>query len=74
MKTGYTKIAGYNLISSASKNKNSVISILVGCESLKKRDQLSIYFLDSSFKRLNDKDFLENKISFSDFLYDGQSE
>ena len=74
MKTGYTKIAGYNLISSASKNKNSVISILVGCESLKKRDQLSIYFLDSSFKRLGDKDFLENKISFSDFLYDGQSE
>jgi len=73
MKTGYTRMAGYNLISSASKNKKSIISILVGCESLKKRDQLSIYFLDSSFKRLNDKDFLENKISFSDFLYDDQS-
>jgi len=73
MKTGYTRMAGYNLISSASKNKKSIISILVGCESLKKRDQLSIYFLDSSFKKLNDKDFLENKISFSDFLYDDQS-
>jgi D-alanyl-D-alanine carboxypeptidase len=46
IKTGFTKAAGFNLITSAKKNNMDVISIITGCESFQKRDALAKQLLD----------------------------
>jgi D-alanyl-D-alanine carboxypeptidase len=50
MKTGFTRLSGFNLISSAKRGNKRVISILTGCESAKKRDDFTISLLDRAFK------------------------
>lgn len=50
MKTGFTNAAGFNLIASAHRNNKKIISILTGCESVKKRDDLTKKLLDLGFK------------------------
>ena len=48
MKTGFTSMSGYNLISTAKIGKNMVISILTSCESKEKRDEFMLYLLELS--------------------------
>ncbi len=50
MKTGFTNAAGFNLIASAHQNNKRIISILTGCESIKKRDDTTKQLLDLAFK------------------------
>lgn len=50
MKTGFTNAAGFNLIASAHQNNKRIISILTGCESIKKRDNTTKQLLDLAFK------------------------
>jgi len=50
MKTGFTKAVGFNLITSAQQKNKRIISILIGCESIQKRDDLTKQLLDLSFK------------------------
>lgn len=52
MKTGFTNRAGYNLITSVSRNGNKVVAIVTGCESLNKRLGLTKELLDNAFKSL----------------------
>lgn len=55
MKTGFTKASGYNLISSATKENERIISIVMGCPNVKSRDQLTKNLLDKCFKKLHDE-------------------
>lgn len=70
MKTGFTNAAGFNLISSATKSKSRVISILLGCASSQSRDIFTKELLDKSFSDLEKKNNIEvlNKI-LSKFNY-----
>ena len=52
MKTGFTRASGFNLITSAKKGKNRLISVLTSCASYEKRDALMIELLDHSFKKI----------------------
>lgn len=49
MKTGFTRISGYNLIAIAKKNNERLLSVLLGCESVQKRDNFTKNLLDSGF-------------------------
>jgi D-alanyl-D-alanine carboxypeptidase len=64
MKTGFTNAAGFNLISSAKKSKDRVVSVLLGCASVESRDIFTKELLDKSFSDLERKNNIEvlNKI------------
>jgi D-alanyl-D-alanine carboxypeptidase len=64
MKTGYTKISGFNLITSAKKNNRRIISVVVGCDSFQKRDKMMKKLLDFAFEE-REKD---KKIQLKFFL------
>jgi D-alanyl-D-alanine carboxypeptidase (penicillin-binding protein 5/6) len=49
MKTGFTSISGFNLISSAFKKDKRIFSILTSCESSEKRDESTKNILDMAF-------------------------
>ncbi len=55
LKTGFTKAAGFNLISAAKRNNKRVISVLLGCESNQKRDYFTEELLDEAFNNLSKK-------------------
>jgi D-alanyl-D-alanine carboxypeptidase len=59
-KTGYTSIAGFNLIASARQDDVRITSILTGCESYEKRDEYTINLLDDGFKiaKENNSEFI----------------
>jgi D-alanyl-D-alanine carboxypeptidase (penicillin-binding protein 5/6) len=50
MKTGFTNKAGYNLITTANYKGYQIASIITGCESAKKRDDLTEKLLDQAFE------------------------
>ncbi len=50
MKTGFTKMSGYNLIASAKRDDVRMISILTHCPSAKGRDLFTQELLDLAFK------------------------
>ena len=50
MKTGFTNAAGFNLITSAKRRGERVISVLTGCESASKRDNFTKQLLDLAFR------------------------
>jgi D-alanyl-D-alanine carboxypeptidase len=52
LKTGFTQASGFNLISAAKRKDFRVVSVLLGCEKLQKRDQLTKNLLDTAFERL----------------------
>jgi D-alanyl-D-alanine carboxypeptidase len=52
MKTGFTNAAGYNLVAAAKKNDARVTSILLGCESYRKRDEMTKKLLDEAFANM----------------------
>jgi D-alanyl-D-alanine carboxypeptidase len=51
MKTGFTNASGFNLIAVAKKDNSRVISVLLGCESYKKRDEYTKNLLDKTFTK-----------------------
>ncbi len=56
MKTGFTNAAGFNLISSATKNNDRIFSILLGCAAPEKRNDFTMQLLDDGFAKLSDND------------------
>jgi D-alanyl-D-alanine carboxypeptidase len=54
MKTGFTNASGYNLISIARKGNERVISVLMSCESYKKRDDFTKRLFDKAFHKIAD--------------------
>lgn len=56
MKTGFTNASGFNLVAAAKKDGSRIISVLLGCESYKKRDDYTKDLLDEAFleKAAND--------------------
>jgi D-alanyl-D-alanine carboxypeptidase len=64
MKTGYTNASGYNLVSSAKNNNKRIFSVVTGCQSSRKRDDLSKFLLDLSFlEEQENNNFYFKKIS-----------
>ena len=55
LKTGFTNASGFNLISAAKKGKTRVISILMGCSTYQRRDQLTKRLLDEAFKKVGNE-------------------
>jgi D-alanyl-D-alanine carboxypeptidase len=55
MKTGFTKASGFNLITLAKRRDKTVISVLLGCSSDKKRDKFTKYLLNEAFRKLQKK-------------------
>ncbi|MGY4690189.1 D-alanyl-D-alanine carboxypeptidase family protein [Salibacterium sp. K-3] len=51
LKTGYTKEAKYNLTATAEKDGMRVITVLMGAETPKKRNQLTASLLDDAFQQ-----------------------
>lgn len=51
LKTGFTRMAGYNLATTASKNNKDLIGIIISCSNLKERDAFMISILDSNFEK-----------------------
>jgi len=59
LKTGYISQSGYNLISSASREKKTIFATVLGGKTSKERDQYMEKLLDASFIKTNN-----NKIRF----------
>lgn len=82
MKTGFTRASGFNLITSAKKGQDRVISVLTSCASYEKRDQFMAQLLDHSFSNINNvsddklklKDGFEYKNNVSERIKDYESE
>jgi D-alanyl-D-alanine carboxypeptidase len=75
MKTGYTNASGYNLVSSAKNNNKRIFSVVTGCPSSRKRDNLSKFLLDLSFLESSENNnFYFKKISLksSNQIYDNE--
>ena len=73
MKTGYTNASGYNLVSSAKNNKKRIFSVVTGCASSRKRDDLSKFLLDLSFleeQENNNLYFKKISLKNSNQIYD----
>ncbi len=52
LKTGFTNASGFNLIASAKKGNIRVISVLIGCPSSQKRENLTKQLLNEAFKKI----------------------
>ncbi len=52
LKTGFTNASGFNLISAAKKHNERVISIVLGCETAKARDNFTKNIFNEAFQRL----------------------
>lgn len=50
LKTGYTSSAGFNLVTTASKNKKSLIAVVTGRKTASSRDQQMMALLDKYLK------------------------
>jgi D-alanyl-D-alanine carboxypeptidase len=71
LKTGFTSVAGYNLISAASKENERVISILMGCKTIEARDIFTKELLDKAFANIKNENILSRvEIAFD---YDEKS-
>jgi len=51
MKTGYVCVAGFNLVSSATRGRRSVLSVVMGATSQNQRAELSANLLAAGFKK-----------------------
>lgn len=52
MKTGYLSAVGYNIISTAQKDNKRLVSVVMGQNSIKKRDSEAKKMLDTGFKKI----------------------
>jgi D-alanyl-D-alanine carboxypeptidase len=55
LKTGYTRASGFNLASSAERNGQRVIVVVMGGSSAAARDSQVAYLLEAAFERLNSR-------------------
>ncbi len=55
MKTGFTRAAGFNLVSAAKKKDLGIVSIVLGCSTAKSRDKLTKQLLDICFKKAHEQ-------------------
>ncbi len=62
LKTGYTRMSGFNLVTSASKNGYKLVGVVMGGASGKSRDDQMITLLDSSFRKIAS---IDNKNQFA---------
>lgn len=53
MKTGYTYLAGYNIVTSAQRDNNRVIAVTMGHDSIKNRDYKVAQLMNTGFSKLN---------------------
>lgn len=55
IKTGYTRMSGFNLASSAQRNGHRVFAVVMGGESAASRDAQMAYLIDSAFQQIDAK-------------------
>ncbi|MDZ4776907.1 MAG: D-alanyl-D-alanine carboxypeptidase family protein [Alphaproteobacteria bacterium] len=55
IKTGYTRMSGFNLASSAQRNGHRIFAVVMGGESAASRDAQMAYLIDSAFQRIDAK-------------------
>jgi D-alanyl-D-alanine carboxypeptidase len=55
LKTGFTNASGFNLISAASKDGRRIVSVLLGCATVAKRDNFTKNLLNAAFIDLESK-------------------
>lgn len=56
LKTGFISAGGYSIISTAQKDGNRLVTVVLGHESVKKRDNVAIKMLDTGFERIQHQD------------------
>ena len=56
MKTGYTRAAGFNIVTSAKRDGNRVIAVTMGHKTLKARDNKVMSMMESGLTKLARKD------------------
>lgn len=56
MKTGYTKAAGYNIVTSAERDGKRVIAVVMGHNTIKERDMKVASLMTSGFKKIKSAD------------------
>ncbi|MDD9329926.1 MAG: D-alanyl-D-alanine carboxypeptidase, partial [Bartonella sp.] len=49
MKTGFICASGFNLVASATRNKRTIIVVILGSESINKREEKAAQLLDAGF-------------------------
>lgn len=62
LKTGFISAGGYSIISTAQKDGNRLVTVVLGHESVKKRDKVAVKMLDTGFEKIQH----QNRY-FSDF-------
>lgn len=62
LKTGYVSAVGYNIISTAQKNNKRLVSVVIGQNSVNKRDKQAMRLLDKGFSRIKNA---KNKASLN---------
>ncbi len=63
MKTGFTKAAGYNLISVAKRGSNRISSVVMSCADTQKRYLLTRELLDKGFEVAESQNLFSRKIA-----------
>ena len=67
LKTGYISAVGYNIISTAKRNNNRLVSVVIGGNTVAQRDRQAMKLLDNGFSKIDqhknqkDKQNLLNK-------------
>ncbi len=67
LKTGYISAVGYNIISTAKRNNNRLVSVVIGGDTVAQRDRQAMKLLDNGFSKIDqhknqqDKQKLLNK-------------
>lgn len=51
MKTGFICASGFNLVASATRNKRTIITVILGSHNIKEREEKAAQLLDKSFSR-----------------------
>ncbi|MCZ2203553.1 D-alanyl-D-alanine carboxypeptidase family protein [Bartonella sp. A05] len=51
MKTGFICASGFNLVASATRNKRTIIAVILGSQDVKAREEKAAQLLDTSFSR-----------------------
>ena len=75
MKTGFTNASGFNLVCSAKKDDVRVISIVTGCATFQRRDQLTKKLLNKAFEKItkNSKSGIDVRLT-KNFQYESDKE
>jgi D-alanyl-D-alanine carboxypeptidase len=65
IKTGYTRVSGYNLASSAVRDGRRIIAVVLGGESAAARDAQVAYLIEGAFEELARRRTLEAGVTFA---------